>query len=114
MTNEEREQIVQEVLKALGTVKTENRSRALVPTLDKWFRDEKGSTYGSKMAEALNGNTQGAYAIWELIRRATCLLCGCQYVRQIKDADRANEIADTICQTIYELAKNEGEEKNDN
>ena len=102
MTELEREQIVEEVIKRIGGNK-QVTPRALTETHEKWFRDDKGTSYHSKMTKAL-GDPSATYSIWELVRRATCVCCGVQYVRQLKNIEKANEIADKICQLIYDLA----------
>ncbi len=100
MTEIEKEEIVEEVL---ARIDRKQNVLALKPTFRKWFRDGDNPPYDAKMREIMSGYE--AYAIWDLIRRATCVLCGVKYVRQIEDEEKANRIADTICQTIYDLGK---------
>ena len=105
ITDSEREEIIKEVIARIEPKCTAERVRALQPTFHKWFRDGNDPPYDAKMREIMSGYE--AYALWDLIRRATCNLCGVKYVRQITDAEKANRIADTICQTIYDLGKAE-------
>ncbi len=113
MTEKERailiDELAEEVIKRIGGNK-QVTPRALFRVHDKWFRDDNGASYKSKMTQALGDPSKG-WAIWELVRRATCVICGVQYVRQLKDPDKANEVADTICQLIYDLAVKERESK---
>lgn len=102
MTAKEREELIEEIIKRIGGDR-QVTPRALYKTHDKWFRDENGASYNSKMTKAI-GDPSASWQIWELVRRATCVCCGVKYVRQIKDVDRANEIADKICQLIHDLA----------
>lgn len=107
MTDAERESIIREVVSRLKAEPNRNTigDRVLAPTYHKWFRDGNNPPYDAKMREIMDG--QQAYSVWDLVRRVTCNLCGVKYVRNIKDADKANRIADTICQTIYDLGKAE-------
>lgn len=47
-----------------------------------------------------------SYAMWEMIRKATCLICKERYIRHLSSdkEDFANYAADKIFQTIYDLA----------
>jgi len=115
MVDEER--IIEEVVRRLQGDKriidnATTTPRALMPTHIKWFRDENGASYNSLMTKA-TGEPYRSWQIWELIRRATCVCCGVQYVRQLKNVEQANEIADKICQLIYDMAMEykDGEDK---
>ena len=108
MNKAEQEKIIEEVVRRIKGEKTMiekpiTTPRALVPTYMKWFRDEDGKAYNSKMTQA-TGDAYCSWQIWELIRRASCVCCGVQYVRQLRNEEKANEIADKICQCIYDLA----------
>lgn len=103
MTETEKKEIVQAVLAELKNAPKPTTARGLTPTHEKWFRDENGCASTSLMGKALNYDGPRAYSIWELTRRATCAICGVRYVTQLKDLGEANEIADKICQTIYDL-----------
>ncbi len=104
MTDAEKKEIVQAVLAEINNAPKPVTARGLTPTHEKWFRDENGCASTSLMGKAFNGNGPRAYSIWELTRRATCAICGAQYVNQLKDTEDANMVADKICQTIYDLA----------
>lgn len=62
MTEQEKLEILDELEKRFtekykGVVIREDTQKALAEPRNKWFRDEKGSGYGSLMTQALNGNS---------------------------------------------------------
>lgn len=106
MDPKEREELKEEILVELqerlkGVVIREDTQAALKETREKWFKDAGMWPARSPMYEVF-GNVV-FWTVWELIRKLTCLICGVGYVRQLKDHDEANEIADRLCQTVYEL-----------
>lgn len=84
-------------------------NRVFSPVLSKWFRDEKGSSYGCLMRKALKLSAVDSYGIWEHVRPIVTKMCGTSYVTNIKDPDKANRYAEAICQCIYDLLTEEGE-----
>ena len=38
-----------------------------------------------------------------MIRKLTCYICGTSYVRHLSGNEKANEIAEKLCQTVYDL-----------
>ena len=50
------------------------------------------------------------WKIWEAVRKLVCLTMGVGYVRQIKDKEAARELADILCETLYNfrMRLNEG------
>lgn len=40
---------------------------------------------------------------WEAIRKLTCCICGKTYVKHLEDVKESEEIAEEICQFIYDL-----------
>lgn len=69
---------------------------------EKWFKDENGHGSNSIMSEAF-GSSIIAWQVWETIRKLTCVVCGKQYVRHLKEEDNADEVAEKICQFVYDL-----------
>lgn len=45
--------------------------------------------------------------LWELIRPICTMICGSKYTRDVntKDSEFINDVADRICQLVYELRK---------
>lgn len=41
--------------------------------------------------------------VWETIRKLTCVVCGKQYVRQLANVENVDEIAEKLCQFVYDL-----------
>lgn len=114
MDPREREALKEEILSELedrlkGVVIREDTQSALKEARNKWFKDEGIGRKRSPMYEVF-GNVV-FWTVWELIRKLTCLICGCGYVRQLKYHDEANEIADRLCQTVYDLRKEYLEKK---
>lgn len=67
------------------------------------FRDDKGSALHSLMGDAFD-DCIIAWQVWEIIRKLTCVVCGKQYVRHLAEVENADEIAEKICQFVYDLA----------
>lgn len=107
MTEQEKNEIVDLIYGRLEAGWKPSTQAGLHKTLaaprDKWFRDDHNSGYDSLMTQVI-GSPQKAWQVWELIRRLTCIVCGAQYVRDIKDPERASAVADEICETVYRLA----------
>lgn len=109
MTEQEKVEILDELeqrfeSKYKGIVAREDTQKRLSAPREKWFRDTNNGGQHSRMAEALGGNSIVAWAVWEKIRTLTCYICGVSYVRQLKDEWNADEVAEALCQTIYDLA----------
>ena len=114
MTEQEKQQIIAEVEQSIlskmkGTVIKEDTHSVLAEPRNKWFRDSEDN------GDSLMYKLFGAYvywAVWDYIRKLTCFICGTSYVRSIKNTEFANEVADTLCATVYELAKKYREKEN--
>ena len=109
MTEQEKVEILDELEKRFedkyrGVVTREDTQKQLSAPREKWFRDENNGGQHSLMTKALDDNSIVAWAVWEKIRTLTCYICGVSYVRQLKDEWNADEVAETLCQTIYDLA----------
>lgn len=78
-------------------------NKGFKPTIEKWFRDENGHVYHSKMSEAMNLNGPDAWGVWERLRPIVTKMCGATSVKRIEDNEKANRYADAICQCIYDL-----------
>lgn len=62
------------------------------------------------MAEAFDSSII-SWQVWETIRKLTCVICGKQYVRHLEKDDHADEVAEELCQYVYELRMRQKEEK---
>ena len=107
MTEQEKNEILDELEKRMekkykGCLSKEDTQSALSKPRNKWFRDENGNGSGSLMAEAFDSSII-SWQVWETIRKLTCVVCGKQYVRHLSEVDGADEIAEKICQFIYDL-----------
>lgn len=108
MTLEEKEQIKSEILNELtselkGKVIKEDVATVLKETREYWFvsRTTNGKRVDGKMRTVIDSVT--SWAIWEIIRKLTCYICGKSYVRHLAGCeDIANTICDNICKTVYE------------
>ena len=117
ITEAEKLEILDELEKRLdGRLKKipelEVSGRILKAPREKWFSNADGYCGTSLMGEAF-GSSIIAWQVWETIRKLTCVICGKQYVRQIAGIEEAPEIAEKICQYIYDLAIGFKEEKKD-
>lgn len=69
---------------------------------EKWFKDDGRFGSASTMSEAF-GSSIISWQVWEMIRKLTCVVCGKQYVRHLAGIDNADEVAEKICQFVYDL-----------
>lgn len=104
----EKEALKKEILSELetklkGVVIREDTQNILGDVRNKWFRDERSCNRKSPMYELFGSVV--FWTVWELIRKLTCLICGCGYVRHLQYRDEASEIAERLCQTVYDLRK---------
>ncbi|MEM5769980.1 MAG: hypothetical protein AAGU32_17100 [Bacillota bacterium] len=111
MTAQEKESLKQEILSDLevklkGVAIREDTQTALAETRNKWFRDCEAGSNRSIM-NRLFGNVV-FWAVWELIRKLTCIICGVGYVRHLGGNKNANEIAEVLCQTVFDLRERYG------
>lgn len=115
MTEQEKTEILDELEARLekkykGCLSKEDTQSILKEPRNKWFRDTQGGCSNSLMAEAFD-NSIIAWQVWENIRKLTCVICGKQYVRHLEKDDHADEIAEELCQLVYDLRMRQKEEK---
>lgn len=107
MTEQEKQEICDELEKRLekkykGCLSREDIQGVLKQPRNKWFRDVNGHGSHSLMAEAFD-NSIISWQVWEMVRKITCVICGKQYVRHLANNEHAEEIAERICQFLYDL-----------
>ena len=106
MTDQEKKEIIAEVESSImekmkGKCIKEDTQSALSIPRNKWF------SHGVRSQSPMHKEF-GNYAywqVWENIRKLTCLICGVGYCRQLVGNEDAEEIAEKICQFIYDLRK---------
>ncbi len=107
MTEQEKNELLEELeqrfeQKYKGCLTREDVATTLKEPREKWFRDENGNGRCSLMADAF-GSSIISWQVWETIRKLTCVICGKQYVRQLANVENADEIAEKLCQFVYDL-----------
>lgn len=107
MTEQEKNELLEELeqrfeKKYKGCLTKEDVATVLKEPREKWFKDENGHGSNSIMSEAF-GSSIIAWQVWETIRKLTCVVCGKQYVRHLKEEDNADEVAEKLCQFVYDL-----------
>lgn len=115
MTEIEKQQILTELEariteKMKGTLIKEDTGNVLSDTRKKWFNHTDGINQNSLMFKVFG--TYIYWNVWDCIRKLTCYICGTSYVRNIKDTDFANSVADAICQIVYDYAIKYREKEN--
>lgn len=115
MTEQEKTEILDELearfeKKYKGCLSKEDTQIILKDPRNKWFRDAQGSCSNSLMADAFD-NSIIAWQVWETIRKLTCVICGKQYVRHLEKDDHADEIAEELCQFVYDLRMQQKEKE---
>ena len=107
MTEQEKQEIINDLEsrfeeKYKGIIAKEDVATVLKEPRNKWFRDEYNCGHNSPMSQAF-GSSIVAWQVWEEVRKLTCRICGKSYVRQLNDNDHADEVAEKLCQLIYDL-----------
>lgn len=107
MTESEKQEILSELeerfeKKYKGCLSREDTQSVLKEPRNKWFRNDCRNGKSSLMSEAFD-NTIISWQVWEMIRKLTCVICGKQYVRHLSGIEESEEIAEEICQFIYDL-----------
>jgi len=105
MTDQEKKEIIAEVESSImekmkGKCIKEDTQSALSTPRNKWF------SHINK--PSLMHKEFGNYAywqVWENVRKLTCLICGVGYCRQLVGNEDAEEIAEKMCQFVYDLRK---------
>lgn len=107
MTEQEKNEIIEEVEKRLeqkykGCLSREDTQSVLKNTREKWFKHDPLRGERDSPMHKVFGNII-YWQVWELVRKLTCIVCGRQYVRHLAGCEYAEEVADKICQLIYDL-----------
>lgn len=106
MTEQEKNEIIDEVEKRLekkykGCLSREDTAVVLKEAREKWFKYDPVRQQDSPMHRVFGNIIY--WQVWELIRKLTCIILGCQYVRHLAGNKCADEVADKICQFVYDL-----------
>ena len=106
MTEQEKAEILDELEKRIdkkykGCLSKEDTQSVLKNVREKWFTCELNK---SSPMHKLFGNII-YWQVWELIRKLTCIICGCQYVRHLSGCAYAEEVAEKLCQCVFDLKK---------
>lgn len=106
MTEQEKVEILDELEKRMekkykGCLSKEDTQSVLKNVREKWFTRDCFKGTDSPMHK-LFGNII-YWQVWELIRKLTCIICGCQYVRHLAGCDYAEEVAEKLCQCVFDL-----------
>ena len=107
MTEQEKAEILDELEKRIekkykGCLTREDVATVLKEPREKWFVGSVGSKSNTSPMYEVFGNII-YWQVWELIRKLTCVVCGRQYVRHLSSVSYADEVAEKICQFIYDL-----------
>lgn len=107
MTEQEKETLKAEIAEEITAkmkpaLMREDTQSVLKSPRDKWFRDRQNSSERSAMYEMFG--TYVYWQVWENIRRLTCYICGKGYVRQLRENDHADDVAEQLCQIVFNLA----------
>lgn len=108
MTNQEKEALKAEIIdeitaKIKPQLMKEDTQSVLATPRNKWFREKGDMHCHSPMGELFGTYTY--WQVWEHIRRLTCYICGKGYVRQLRESDHADDVAEQLCQIVYDLKK---------
>ena len=107
MTEQEKAEILDELEKRMeakykGCLTKDNVGSVLKVAREKWFNNDHRYNNESLMSNAF-GSSIIAWQVWEVIRKLTCVVFGKQYVRHLANEPYAEEVAEKICQFIYDL-----------
>ena len=106
MTELEKAEIIDELEKRIekkykGCLSREDTQSVLKTVRDKWFTYDCIKGKDSPMHKVFGNIIY--WQVWELIRKLTCIICGCQYVRHLAGCDYAEEVAERLCKIVYDL-----------
>lgn len=115
MTEIEKQEIIDELEKRFekkykGCLTREGTHSVLKEPRNRWFRDDDGSGCSSLMSEVF-GSSIISWQVWEAIRKLTCVICGKQYVRHLSEEDHPEEVAEKICELVFNLRKEKNNDK---
>lgn len=107
MTEQEKSEILDELEKRIekkykGCLSKEDTQSVLKNVREKWFAHDlykKDSPMHNLFGNIIY------WQVWELIRKLTCIICGCQYVRHLSGCDYAEEVAEKLCQAVFDIKK---------
>ena len=107
MTEQEKAEIRAELeqrfdKKYKGCLTREDTQVVLKNVREKWFHNPSERSNWDKPMHKIFGNII-YWQVWELIRKLTCIICGCQYVRHLAGCSYAEEVAERLCKVVYEL-----------
>ena len=107
MTEQEKKELLDELEKRIdekykGCLTREGVATTLKVPREKWFRDKNGNRRSTIKMDAFDSSII-SWQVWETIRKLTCVICGKQYVRQLANVENADEIAEKLCQFVYDL-----------
>ena len=108
MTEQEKAEILDELEKRMaqkykGFLSREDTQAVLKEAREKWFHNPRsGINFKDSPMHKAFGNII-YWQVWELIRKLTCIICGRQYVRHLAGSKQAEEVAEKLCQFIYDL-----------
>lgn len=112
MTDQERAALKAEIMQEVadrfaGVAIREDTQGVLADVRRKWIQGPAG-TWAQKASKTPSPFYEAFgpiifWRMWENIRRLVCLAMGVGYVRQIKDPETASELADRLCQTLYDF-----------
>lgn len=118
MTEKEKAEILEELEKRIdqkykGCLSKEDTQVVLKNVREKWFHNpSKGWNHLDTPMHKMFGNII-YWQVWELIRKLTCIICGRQYVRHLVGCEYAEDIAEKLCQFVYDLKVEYKERIND-
>ena len=106
MTEQEKAEILDELEKRMekkykGCLSREDTQSVLANTRNKWFTHDCSRGKDSPMHKIFGNIIY--WQVWELIRKLTCIICGCQYVRHLAGCAYAEEVAEKLCQCVFDL-----------
>lgn len=109
MTEQEKQEIITELEQRLeqkfsNRLTKQGSQTILKVPREKWFKDTNNSGQQSLMSEVFN-SPYASWKIWDAIRKLTCIVCGKNYVQQLADIEDADEVAEKLCQFVYDLKK---------
>lgn len=106
MTEQEKAEILEELEKRIdqkykGCLSREDTQSVLANTRNKWFTHDCIKGKDSPMHKIFGNIIY--WQVWELIRKLTCIILGCQYVRHLSGNKYAEEVAEKLCQFVHDL-----------
>ena len=80
------------------------RYKTLIETYQKWYKGINNKNDGA-LLNILGGPNSTSWKTWDYIRLLTLAIVGAPNIKYVKNIDQAEDVANKLCQFVYDLVK---------